>query len=319
MKKTLLILSAVISYTAQAQLIQNSDFEGAAAVSSCMSGEAHTDKPERAKVVSDDGSWYYCGGVTTEQDGAEGAVLISVTNKTPNIRQTISNQSTAGDALEAGKNYTVKFRVRKRGTSGANANAIEFSFRNIDNLTTTVPGLSVADGGALVLAGNNVQIPATELTDAYKTFEFGFTTPASLPVGSDTGSNGTDGNANTGTANYHEGVVIQVRRPKAGSNTDDDLLIAEISMTKDEDSASIDDLLAYGFSAYPNPANDVLQVSASENIQSVALYSLTGQLVKSVVVAAKSASIDVANLTAGVYVAKAVVGGVEGTFKVVKN
>ena len=192
-----------------------------------------------------------------------------------------------------------------------NTNPINFTFRNINDLSKADTGVYlIGDQAGMSKDGNQIVVAHDAFdSSAYKTFTFGFTSSDPLTTGTDNDGNG---------AGNHDGVVFQLARGKFGADTNNDILIAELSMVEDT-TAAIDDLLAFGFSAYPNPANDVLQVNAAENIQSIALYSLTGQLVKSVVVDAKSATIDVANLTAGVYVAKATIAGSQGTFKVVKN
>lgn len=331
MKKTLLILGAVASFSVHAQLIQNSNFESlevseTSVTPDCNSGEgflpaddANDNVKSRVKVAQADGIWYRCGAAYIELDPdftSEGKVLVSPTQKTPSLRQTITVENTSGDALKPGTSYTVTARVRFRGLSAdKNTNPIIFTFRQINDLSKTHSGVAlIGDQTGMSKDANQILVAhdAFNSTD-YTTFTFSFTTPNPLPIGTDAGENGS-GN--------HQGVVLQLSRGKYGSDNDhddaNDLFIAELSMTEDA-AASIDDLLVYGFNAYPNPANDVLKVSAAENIQSVALYSLTGQLVKSVVVDAKSATIDVANLTSGVYVAKASVAGVQGTFKVVKN
>jgi len=320
MKKLLLSLLVLAPLSNQAQLLQNNDFEGAAPVSSCLSGESHTAKPERAIVVKDDGSWYYCGGVTTETDGAEGTIVVSVSSKTPSIRQTISNQVTSGDALLPNTSYRITLRIRNRGAHVNNDNYVQVSFKHIDNLTNSVVGAQLISGGdpSIVLAGNAIQIPYDSFDHTgYSTFEFAYVTPSTLDIGSDLESNGTTGN--TGLANYHEGFVIQFSRAKSSSpDANDDIFIAEFSMVEDP-TAGVNELTQYGVSTYPNPVTDVLHVNAEESIQNIALYNLMGQLIQSEANPNAASEIDMSPLNNGVYVLKVTINGAVGTYKVVKE
>lgn len=59
-----------------------------------------------------------------------------------------------------------------------------------------------------------------------------------------------------------------------------------------------------GIKVYPNPVSDILYVSSSENIRSLELYSLNGVVMKKV----NSSVMNVADLAAGTYILKIVVG-----------
>lgn len=74
-----------------------------------------------------------------------------------------------------------------------------------------------------------------------------------------------------------------------------------------------------GFAFYPNPTNDKLNLSASQNIENVALYNILGQRVIDMNVEATQTQVSVAHLAAGAYIMEVTVDGQKGTYKVIKN
>lgn len=82
---------------------------------------------------------------------------------------------------------------------------------------------------------------------------------------------------------------------------------------------SVNDNTLEGFSFYPNPTNNILNINANKNIQSVALYNLLGQEVLTSTIEATSSEISLSGLSAGTYIMKVTVDGQTGTFKVMKN
>ena len=79
-----------------------------------------------------------------------------------------------------------------------------------------------------------------------------------------------------------------------------------------------DNLAAKGFSAYPNPVNDVLNLRANEEISSVAIYNVLGQQVYAANINAMTSTIDMSRFDHGAYFVKVNVGNTEGTVKVLK-
>lgn len=92
----------------------------------------------------------------------------------------------------------------------------------------------------------------------------------------------------------------------------------DFSITKNA-TASINDLKKFNFSAYPNPASNNLTISASKNIQNVEIFNVIGQKVMSLTPNTNNKSIDVSNLNTGVYVLKATIEGIKGSYKFVKQ
>ena len=73
------------------------------------------------------------------------------------------------------------------------------------------------------------------------------------------------------------------------------------------------------FSYYPNPANSVINISASEEITEVKVYAVSGQLLYTRKVNANQATIDISALANGVYFFKATNNTKETNFRVVKQ
>ncbi len=82
---------------------------------------------------------------------------------------------------------------------------------------------------------------------------------------------------------------------------------------------SINDHVLDGFKFYPNPTNNIINLSANKNIESVALYNLLGQEVMTSTIGATSSEISLSGLSAGTYIMRVSVDGQTGTFKVMKN
>ncbi len=74
-----------------------------------------------------------------------------------------------------------------------------------------------------------------------------------------------------------------------------------------------------GFKFYPNPAQDVLNLSAKSTIESVSMFSLLGQKVFETSINQNETSINIASLTPGVYLMKVMIDGNSDTYKIVKQ
>jgi hypothetical protein len=92
----------------------------------------------------------------------------------------------------------------------------------------------------------------------------------------------------------------------------DDIIYSAIDVT------GIEDLEAKGFSAYPNPVKDVLNLKAKENITSVSIYNILGQQIFSSEINALTTQIDMSAYESGIYIIKALIGDTEGAVKVIK-
>lgn len=83
--------------------------------------------------------------------------------------------------------------------------------------------------------------------------------------------------------------------------------------------ASVENNELLGFSMYPNPASNRLNISAKETIQRADVFNVLGKKVMSVNINKTSESIDVSNLTSGIYLIKYEVNGTTGTAKFIKE
>jgi hypothetical protein len=70
---------------------------------------------------------------------------------------------------------------------------------------------------------------------------------------------------------------------------------------------------------FPNPANNNLNISTTNNIQSIVIYNSLGQVVLSTSPNAHNVTIDIANLPNGFYSVKASINGVDTFTKVIKH
>ena len=74
-----------------------------------------------------------------------------------------------------------------------------------------------------------------------------------------------------------------------------------------------------GFTFYPNPSSDVINLTATENIETVAIYNLLGQKVIDQNINATSSQLDVANLVTGTYLMEVSANGKTAWHKVIKK
>lgn len=81
----------------------------------------------------------------------------------------------------------------------------------------------------------------------------------------------------------------------------------------------VQDNVFAGFNYYPNPSSDVINLSASKNIQSVSLFNLLGQKVKTVNVDATTSKVDLGGLASGNYLMKVTIDGKTSTYKITKK
>ncbi|MFY0602565.1 MAG: carbohydrate binding domain-containing protein [Flavobacteriaceae bacterium] len=72
-------------------------------------------------------------------------------------------------------------------------------------------------------------------------------------------------------------------------------------------------------SLYPNPATSILNINSQETIQSVSIYNILGREIKTIMVNSKEPSIDVENLSAGIYIIKYKVNNAVGSVKFIKE
>lgn len=101
-------------------------------------------------------------------------------------------------------------------------------------------------------------------------------------------------------------------------NSDEGCLSTALEVTVN-DPLSAGSFTMEGLSYYPNPVNNVFNVSYTEAISGVVVYNMLGQAVMAQEVNEASASLDMSALAAGSYFAKVTSGNKTATIKVVKK
>ncbi len=74
-----------------------------------------------------------------------------------------------------------------------------------------------------------------------------------------------------------------------------------------------------GFTFYPNPTMDVLNLSSNSSIDTVELYTMLGQRVISLEIGATASQVDVSNLATGTYIMKVTAEGQTASYQVIKK
>jgi hypothetical protein len=74
-----------------------------------------------------------------------------------------------------------------------------------------------------------------------------------------------------------------------------------------------------GFSAYPNPVKDILNLEYTSDITSVTVFNLLGQEVLSKTLNAASANVDMSQLNSGAYIVNVEIEGAMQTIKIIKE
>lgn len=83
--------------------------------------------------------------------------------------------------------------------------------------------------------------------------------------------------------------------------------------------ANVGQEIFQGFKMYPNPTSNMLNISSNNAFESASIHNLLGQKVRSISIDDTKASIDVSNLTSGIYIVKISNGSEEVSRKFIKN
>lgn len=112
-------------------------------------------------------------------------------------------------------------------------------------------------------------------------------------------------------------LLFITKQTRAAGGPNNAARMDEFSIT--EKPLSVQDLAQFGFTIYPNPAKDVINLNAQAPIEKVEVFNLLGQQVLTTHINKTSSQINVSNLTDGVYLMKTYINGVTGTYKFVKE
>lgn len=82
--------------------------------------------------------------------------------------------------------------------------------------------------------------------------------------------------------------------------------------------ASVNDIAGDNFAVYPNPVQDILNISSTEVVDTVQVYDVLGKLVMEVAPNAVSPTVDMSALTSGAYFVRVAINGTANTVKVIK-
>lgn len=86
-----------------------------------------------------------------------------------------------------------------------------------------------------------------------------------------------------------------------------------------EERLGVNDIIVNKVQYYPNPVKDILNISYKKEISNLVIFDLSGKQVYTQSINNKQAQINIAHLTAGVYVVKANMNNEIKTFKIVKK
>ena len=225
-------------------------------------------------------SWWVCGTATIV-----GTELEYLANVGPNIRQRIS--------VEAGSYYEVSFDIRSDDAGVAGGQGFVASFRGDTDVATALEAsFNIGTPETLIKSFN---VPSANFTTSAVTHTFGFYSSAD------------------------QNVIINLIRPKeTTSKTAQVVYLSNVSMIK-KNSLSVQDLVEFKFSLSPNPAKNILNLSAQKAINNLELYNVLGKQVLSQKVEAKQANISVSHLSKGIYIAKVTIGNSTGSYKFIKE
>ncbi|OYQ37129.1 hypothetical protein CHU92_08840 [Flavobacterium cyanobacteriorum] len=82
---------------------------------------------------------------------------------------------------------------------------------------------------------------------------------------------------------------------------------------------STEDNIIAGFSYYPNPTGSTVNITSAEELTSLSVYNVTGQLLLQKDVAGLHASADLSSFADGIYIVAVKAGNSQETFRIIKN
>jgi hypothetical protein len=113
-------------------------------------------------------------------------------------------------------------------------------------------------------------------------------------------------------------VSKQARNADGDGGLNNSCRMDDFSITASS-TASVTDLKQFNFNTYPNPASNSLNITASKNIDTIEIYNLLGQKVLDKKINNTNLSLPIAHLETGLYIIKATIEGLTGSYKFVKK
>jgi hypothetical protein len=168
-------------------------------------------------------------------------------------------------------------------------------------------------GNTRPIMRNTVETPGLVLTPG--TYWFDWDADGSLGSGPWAPPIAILGQANTGNATQYLGASGVWQVWQDSGNGDPQGVPFDVTGTV----LSLVDNSFEGFSYYPNPTTNILNVNAKSNIENITIFNVLGQQLINVSPDNLTAKVDLSNLSAGMYVMKATVNGNVGSFNLIKR
>ena len=92
-----------------------------------------------------------------------------------------------------------------------------------------------------------------------------------------------------------------------------------MTVSPNESTASIDKLKKYDFNFGPNPTEHSIYLSAAKSIGNVEVFNLVGQKFLSTDMRDTKGTLDISNLSKGVYIMNVTIDQNVGTYKIIKE
>lgn len=220
-----------------------------------------------------------------------------ITFNTANVWNSILRSSTGSSNGDTGANLVIN------ADQTTNVGAIEMVQAVISTVPTGAPviNLTVADGKSVTFGESSANVWSA----GSKLNIYGFDGAASIKFGT------TDAALTAAQL----GMIVIKDGASAGKAVGLDatgkLVLATLS-TKDN-------FAQFGFKSYPNPAKNVINLSAAKTINTVSFFNVLGQKVQSNTVNAAQKQVDISNLQKGVYVMDVTIDNAKHAFKIVKQ
>ena len=88
---------------------------------------------------------------------------------------------------------------------------------------------------------------------------------------------------------------------------------------REDTTSGVEDYTSLDFNYYPNPANDMLNVTAKENISGITLTNMMGQQVINATPNSQEVKLNIAHLPQGIYMMNVMMGDKSKTVKIIKK
>lgn len=151
---------------------------------------------------------------------------------------------------------------------------------------------------------NSITLWARELTDSYgpETMKIWYATTANASSPSDFQLIQTVNVSSVEWTEYTFNIPAGAKRVAINCTSDDVFALFIDDVTIDGTATSVESVEANQTSVYPNPANNVVNVTSVANMNNIEVYTIAGQKVANYTVNGTQAAINVNNLSNGMYI-----------------